>query len=160
MRLAGKSDPYCKLRVGRKKKLSKVKSKTLNPRWNETFSFSQVNLKYYCGLPLRVTMSWITSSGMQTLNRVKQHNIDRLFSTGRPFAGRPSERSAGTDRRPALGRRTDPNRSLRSAWEMRYNILAINSSYGAVQIEIILARTNEQQTPLSKVLTSVISRFS
>jgi Ca2+-dependent lipid-binding protein len=49
MRCAGKSDPYCKLRVGRKKKLSKVKSKTLNPRWNETFSFSQVK-----GKPLRI----------------------------------------------------------------------------------------------------------
>eukprot|EP01112_Ceratiomyxa_fruticulosa_P021984 TRINITY_DN7930_c0_g1_i1.p1 TRINITY_DN7930_c0_g1~~TRINITY_DN7930_c0_g1_i1.p1 ORF type:complete len:619 (-),score=165.17 TRINITY_DN7930_c0_g1_i1:9-1865(-) len=35
----GFSDPYCVITIGAQKKKTKVKQKTLNPNWNETFTF-------------------------------------------------------------------------------------------------------------------------
>ncbi len=44
----GTSDPFCELQLGKQKKKTKVKPKTLNPQWDETFlldySSSMTNL--------------------------------------------------------------------------------------------------------------------
>ena len=36
----GSSDPYCSVKLGRKKGCTKSVKKSLNPRWNETLTFS------------------------------------------------------------------------------------------------------------------------
>ena len=40
MDTGGTSDPYCRLEVGNQAVKSKTIHKTLNPNWNETFTFN------------------------------------------------------------------------------------------------------------------------
>jgi hypothetical protein len=41
---AGYSDPYCVLQAGQQKHVTKIKKKTLNPLWNESFLLCVLSL--------------------------------------------------------------------------------------------------------------------
>ena len=52
MHLAGKSDPYVVVLLGKARKKSSVVKRTLDPVWNETFEFVNLSLRDLVGMRL------------------------------------------------------------------------------------------------------------
>jgi hypothetical protein len=95
----GLSDPYVVLTAGGQTKKSKVKWKTLNPIWNETFEMKGVVLRdvLETGLKLRVmdrdlgTFDDLLGHANVTLEEMQKNGEPHSYSEGLTFKGKPCE---------------------------------------------------------------------